>query len=250
MRRQIGPVETFYQLIGQGEPLVLLHGWGCNWQIWHPLIAGLSDNYQLIIPDLPAFGQSADPPLSWNSLEYVEWLVAFLTEVSPDSKFTLIGHSFGGKVATLFAVKYPDRVKRLICIDSAGIPDKLTANQLFKQTLVSLIPARLKTALSPETRAKILGTLGVSSDHSFSTSKQRAILKQVVEENIVEQLTLVKQPTLLIWGENDQDTPPHQAKLWQNAIINSQLLIIPNAGHFPFIDQPQIVLRHILDFIS
>lgn len=242
-------IETFYQKMGQGTPLVLLHGWGCDWQIWHTLISPLSETYQLIIPDMPGFGQSSNPESAWSSMTYVEWLASFLDQVEK-SKVLLVGHSFGGKVAALFAVKYPDKVSKLVLIDSAGIPDRLSVAQSAKQGLISLIPGPLKNSLSSTTRQKILSRLGVSSDHTFSTPTQRIILREVVKENIQEQLTLITQPTLLIWGENDPDTPPHQAKLFQQAIKGSQLVLLPNAGHFSFIDQPQAVLKHLKDFLS
>jgi pimeloyl-ACP methyl ester carboxylesterase len=67
-------VQTHYQQIGTGTPLILLHGWGGSWESWHPIITQLSNDFQLIIPDLPAFGKSAEPLTVWDSADYANWL--------------------------------------------------------------------------------------------------------------------------------------------------------------------------------
>jgi len=250
MKVTVHGIETQYQQMGQGFPLVLLHGWGCDWQIWHTLIAPLSQNYQLIIPDLPAFGTSAAPEKAWTSLEYVNWLKAFLEKVVADQTYVLVGHSFGGKIAALFSVRYAEKVKKLILIASSGLPANLTPLQQLKQTAVELVPSFVKDSLPTALRLRILKRLKVSTDNMLSSQPQRRILQKIIHENIAEQLSLITVPTLLLWGTQDPETPLTQGQNFHRLIKHSQFNTLDKAGHFVFLDDPQWVIAYITNFIA
>lgn len=252
MTKLIGGIETSYQQMGQGQSVVLLHGWGCDWQIWHPIISRFDARYQLIIPDLPAFGQSHVPQQVWSSQGYVAWLATFIKTTVPVGKpYILIGHSFGGKIATLFAAQHRDpQLQKLVVVDASGLPDPLTGQQQFKQLLIKSIPGPLKNLISPERRAAWLKKVGIASDHALANPQQRAILRQIVRENIADQLVGIQAPTLLIWGENDPDTPPHQGRQFAKLISDSKLIVMPEVGHFPFIDDPTTFMQHLQEFIT
>ncbi|MBU0576233.1 alpha/beta fold hydrolase, partial [Patescibacteria group bacterium] len=91
MRTTAFSIDTFYQQIGNGPIIVLLHGWGHNWETWNNLIPFLSSDFQLLIPDLPAFGQSKSPsnPQKWNLEKYVLWLDKFLKQTTNNKKIIL-----------------------------------------------------------------------------------------------------------------------------------------------------------------
>ena len=270
MQKEILGITTSYQDMGKGPVLVFLHGWGCDWQIWYPLVAPLSETYRLILLDLPAFGQSSTPPTPWQSPNYAAWLTATLEELIPREKFVLIGHSFGGKVATYFvadnsvpvastptttkaaaeSTSIRKQLKALVLIDSGGLPAPLSTRQKIQQRIVSLIPAGIKHALSAQLKAVILDKLGAATDHLRSTPAQREILRATIHERVDELLPRVHVPTLLIWGEHDQDTPLKQGHQFSAGIPFAQLTVIPHAKHFPFLDQPQATLQELQSFLA
>lgn len=242
-------IKTQYQQIGQGEPIVMLHGWGCDWQIWSPVIGALSKNHQLILLDLPGFGHSENPPLNWTSADYVAWLKSVLTELQL-KKVILLGHSFGGKISSLFASSHPTFLSKLILVDSSGLPAPLSTKQKLQEKILGLIPSAIKTAVPNSVKKKLLIITNSATDHFNSTSVQRQILKNSIREYIDQELQKISTPTLLIWGETDDATPISQAQTFHQLIANSRLEIVKQAGHFVFVDQPKIFLEKLTEFLS
>jgi len=232
-------VLTNYQKIGHGPVLVLLHGWGCDWQIFSPVIAGLSEQYQLIIPDLPAFGQSHSPTEVWDSAEYVVWLKDFLAQTVDTKPFSLLGHSFGGKLAAMLAAShFPAGLTQIILCSASGLPAPLSPTQQLQQRLLTLIPRVLKAQLSTQFRERLLKMTHSSTDYMYANDMQKKILQRVIHENISQELEKIVTPTLLIWGDVDADTPLVQAKRFSTLIKGSELVVFNGVGHFPFIEQP------------
>lgn len=255
MRAVIDTIDTHYQVMGSGPAVVLLHGWGCDWQIWHPLIQALSTHYQLVIPDLPAFGKSAAPAdlQNWNSARYAKWLEAFLKEsLGNRVAHAVVGHSFGAKVAVSWAANgvHKAALKKLVLIGAAGLPDPLTPRQLAQQRFFSLIPGALKKSLPLRLRQQILQKAGAASDHLNSTPEQRVILQRTVRENLSPLLTTITTPTLLLWGGEDAETPLYQGRKFAEFIPDAKLTVIPGAGHFPFLEQPSTVIQELLSFLK
>lgn len=231
--------KTHYQIIGNGFPLVLLHGWGCDWQIWSPVISQLSEKFQLVIPDLPGFGKSEILDSAWTSNEYVQWLSDFVQETVRKKEFMLLGHSFGGRISALYTAHHQTNLlKHLILVDSAGIPSTLSFSQDFTQNLMRVIPTFIKESLSTEQKVKFLTKFGISTDHLLSNQQQKKILQNTVREDIRPQLEKIKVPTTIIWGGKDQETPIQNAHEFNNLIPKSKLEIFPDADHFPFIQDP------------
>jgi len=237
MQKQIQGVETHYEVMGKGEPLILLHGWGCTWEIWYPIMADLSQKFTLILPDLPGFGQSKLLSDDWNSFHYADWLAKFISEIVGEKQFSLAGHSFGGKIAALYAATTPSRLQQLFLIDSAGIPSQLSAAKKFQEKLLGLIGAPLKMFLPARVQEKILERVG-ADDYMSSSDQQRKIFKHIVKEDISALLPKISAPTTFIWGSNDFDTPLVDGKKMQNLVEGSYFASL-ETGHFPFIEQPQ-----------
>lgn len=238
-------VDTHYEQLGKGQPLVLLHGWGCSWEIWYPVIAQLSKNYCLILPDLPAFGQSTLHSDTWNTHHYAQWLDAFITKVIGNKKFALGGHSFGGKIAAVYAATFqPERLQKLFLIDISGLPVYLPFRKHLQENVLGLIPASLKSLIPQRVRSKIVSRVG-ASDYAAATEQQRAIFKKIIKENIEATVSQIMAPTLLIWGENDADTPLQHAKMYERLIPQARLVVFAGVGHFPFIERPQEFVHNI-----
>lgn len=255
MQVTVNQTSTYYQKIGNhGDYLVLLHGWGHQFETFSSIIPGLSDHFQVIALDLPAFGRSANPqPINgkaWNSNDYVNWLSAFLEQVIPSQSFTLVGHSFGGKIAALFAANHQEqRLKHLILMDASGLPLPLKHKEQFVQSLAQVIPSTLKTYLARTATQKILRQFGIAQDYQQANAAQQAILRRIVREDISTVLGQITVPTDIIWGEHDETTPLSAGKRFTSLIPNAKLHLIAKSGHVPFHDQPQDTLRTILKIL-
>lgn len=250
MRVTINQVETHFQRIGHGEPVVLLHGWGCDWQIWSPVITKLSESHQLFIPDLPAFGSSAAPTEVWDSEEYVKWLTLFVEKTVGDRPFSLVGHSFGGKIAALWAAKHPTNLLKLILVDASGLPDPLPPARRLQKNILGLIPGAVKDLIPKTFRKRLLDATGSATDYFNANPQQRSIFQAIINEQIGAKIAHIQTPTLVIWGVNDLDTPLNQGKAFAALIPQSQLSIFTQSGHFPFVDEATHFIEKVSHFID
>lgn len=255
MRKNIAGVDTHYQIIGHAKKvLILLHGWGCDWQIWAPVIPELSKHFQLIIPDLPAFGQSATPAEVWSSFDYSRWLANFIKDTVGTQPFSLGGHSFGGKIAAVYGAAQSQLstevgLTNLVIIDASGLPLALTPREQLVQSFSQLLPHGIKERLGRPLKAKVLQQLGVASDYQHANDYQQQVLKKIVRENIEEQLAQITTPTLVVWGANDDTTPLEKGRTFANHIPGANLLIMADSGHYPFVDETQKFVREITAFL-
>ncbi len=213
--------EVSYTDKGEGDVLVLLHGWGCSKEIFNAVIERYVDKYRVISVDLPGFGSSEEPKEYEDSNFYVAILNELLLKLEVKDPI-ILGHSFGGKIAMLYASKFD--VSKLILVDSSGIkPDRGVIYYLK----VAIYKALKKFGLR----------LNVgSSDYKSATKKMKGILSKVVNENILKEIENISCETLIIWGENDTTTPIEYAYKIAELVSDSAIVKIPNAYHYPFIE--------------
>lgn len=252
MKLQLLGTTTHYQQIGTGLPLVLLHGWGCDWQIWSPVISPLSEKYQLIIPDLPVLGQSSLPSDDvWDSFQYSTWLNELLNQLIPNTPFILAGHSFGGKIASIYAAEYPSELlKGLIIIDSAGLPVKLSPKEQFTQSLAQLIPQSVKKTVGSKIKKLLLNQLNIATDYQQANEQQQAVLRKIVREDISHELAQISLPSLVVWGKEDQTTPLEKGELFAELLSDATLKVFDKSGHYPFIDESELFVETVNEYIS
>ncbi len=110
---------------GSGAPVLLLHGWGASADLFARTMDGLEGDFDLIAPDFPGFGATEPPPAPWAVSDYMEWTLALMDELGIQ-RASVIGHSFGGRVAIKLAALHPERVAKLVLTGAAGIRPKRT----------------------------------------------------------------------------------------------------------------------------
>lgn len=215
----------YYETFGKGAPVVVLHGWGASGKLARPL-ARLMGEGRFIIPDFYGFGSSPHPDHALRLDDYVDGVREILGKEGV-SRATIIGHSFGGRVAIKLAVNYPELAERLILVNSAGIKPRRGLRYLVRV-------ARYKLA---KKMGKNLDHYG-SSDYRALSSQMKGTFVNVVNEDLTPILKRITCPTLVIAGESDRDVPLYMGKIMKNKIKNSKLAVIQGAGHFSYVDSP------------
>lgn len=231
-------LDINYIIEGEGSPIIVLHGWGCNIETVRLIINILNNRYQIYALDLPGFGSSQEPKDAIDSFEYTEIVKEFMNKMNIH-KATFIGHSFGGKLSIIMASKYPERVDKIVLIDSAGLIPKRGAKyylKVYSFKALRYIYTNLFFWIKDEERIEKFYKKFGSDDYQESSVIMRRVLVKVVNEDLKPILKNIKASTLIIWGENDDATPLFMAKTMEKEIEDSGLVVFKGAGHYSFLD--------------
>lgn len=235
---KIDDVDVFYKTAGTGEKVVLLHGWGGQADSFLPVFNHLSSKYNVYALDFPGFGQSALPGQPWSVGDYTDMLNKFFEALNID-KAHLIGHSFGGRVSIMFSAKHPEKVNKIVLADSAGIIPKRTFKYYYKVYKFKLFKELFLLFTRGKDRQekldKFYSKYG-SKDYRESKGLRETFVK-VVNEDLRGFLPSIKSPTLLIWGDQDKDTPLYFGKIMEKEIPDAGLVVFEGAGHFSYLDR-------------
>ncbi len=223
---------------GTGSNVLLLHGWGANIQTMMPVFNILKNKCRVISLDLPGFGESDNPNEPWNSYNYAEFIKKFIDEINIQD-IILFGHSHGGRVSIILSAKYDNLVKKLILIDSAGLIPKRKLQYYLKVYSFKFFKILYTSFVKGDSKKKKLERFYKkfgSEDYKLSEGVMRQTMVKVINDNLEDLLSEIKVPTLLIWGENDEDTPLYMGKLMEEKIKDSGLIVLKDAGHFSYVD--------------
>lgn len=249
----IDNLEINYKIAGSGPAVLVLHGWGGSSDSWKKVTEILSgEGFQVIVPDLPGFGKSKTPPETWGVLDYTKWVNDF-TDFLNLERFFLIAHSFGGRISIKFAINYPGKIKALILCASAGIKPKpglktkiiYWLSRIGNAVLTPQIFVRLKEGLR-----NIFYIFLRHKDYVKAKGNMREIIKKVLDEDLIDDLSKIKIKTLLVWGEQDKLVPIKYASIFKEKIENSELVILPKVGHSPHLEIPQKLAEVIINFLN
>lgn len=240
------------EVIGDGAPLLLLHGWGASSELFKPLQPLLGDARRLIVPDLPGFGRTPAPAVGWGVSDYAAWTLRLLDRLGV-SRCDVVGHSNGGRIALVLAAKHPDRIGKIVLTASAGIRPSHGLRHRWKvRTYKGLRLASRARVLPGEARrwaARRADQRG-SDDYRASSGVMRETLVRVVNDDLRPLLPTIRGPVLLIWGEHDAETPMSDARVMERLIPDCGLVVFEGAGHFAYLEQPGR-FSHIVDvFLS
>lgn len=243
-------LRLHYKVSGKGEPIILLPGWGANVDYFVKLAEHLSHKFTVYSLDLPGFGLSSAPEEVWGSRQYADLVKRFISELQIANPI-LLGHSFGGKIAIHLVAE--DLAQKIILISSSGIqlPKSLKTKlriYFFKMLKFFARLPIIKSVLAP--KMKLYRKKFGSSDYKNANGIMRSILVKTVHENVLTLLPRIKIPALLIWGDQDCETPVRAGEIMQQGILGSKLKIIADSGHFPFLDNWEQVKQEIDGFLG
>jgi len=248
----INSLRINYKVAGEGQPVLILHGWGGSSSSWTKVQEILANQgYKVICPDLSGFGKTVAPPIPWGIKDYTDFILNFVENLNI-SQFFLLGHSFGGRISIKFAANYPKRLKGLILCSSAGIKPKLG----FK-TRIIFWTAKIGNAIFTSkylSRFKngarnIFYIFFRHKDYAKADGIMKETIKNVLGEDLLPDLAKIKTKTLIIWGEKDKMVPVKYSYIFKENISNSKSEILPKIGHSPHLEVPEKLSKIIISFL-
>ncbi len=244
---------------GRGLPVALVHGFPLDNRIWEGQVAGLSDKYRVIAPDLPGFGKSQPPrPFTMESL--ADSLHAFLTQIRA-LPCALAGLSMGGYMSFAYDCKYPTDLKALILVDTKAegdTPDgKAGRNKMIETARASGSPAiaaammpKMLAPQSQQTRPQLVQQAKEIMEACPPQTIEYALAAMRDRNDYRDCLASIAVPTLIVVGEADAITPPAVAESMNKAIAHSKLVVIKGAGHLSSMEQPEQVNQALRQFLA
>ncbi len=232
-------VRFFYDYAGKGDTVILMHGWGGSSESFKPVFDYLSKSFKVHAFDFPGFGRSGLPPNTWGTEDYGRFFMKFLKTIGIE-RTNIIAHSFGGRVAIWLSANFPEKINKLILIDSAGIKPRRTLKYHIKIAIAKMGKRIFSLSIFGKYGKHLLNTLYRlvgSKDYRQEEGIMRSILVRVVNEDLRGFLPRIIAPTLLIWGENDKDVPLSYAKIMEREIKDAGLVVLKDAGHFSYLDR-------------
>jgi pimeloyl-ACP methyl ester carboxylesterase len=248
---RVNGLETYYQLEGRGAAVVLLHGWGVSHESFAPLVPVLAERYRVLSVDLPGFGWSPPPPQPWGSVEYRDHVTALLDNIGI-GRAAVLGHSFGGRVAIRLAAEQSERVARLVLVASAGLRPRrglLVRARVAGTTLLAGV-SRLPGCGAWGRRLRERWGARVGSRDYRSAGRMRPTLVRLVNEEMEPLLAGIAAPTLILWGDRDQEVARPAMETMQARIPGARLVVFPGVGHFPFAEAPEAFASALLPFLA
>ncbi|MBS1566347.1 MAG: alpha/beta hydrolase [Bacteroidetes bacterium] len=237
MTYEIKQVEKFrYIEEGEGEPLILLHGLFGALSNFEHLIEYFRLRNKVVVPMLPLF----ELDILHTTVGGLEKFVYKFIEAREYKNVHLLGNSLGGHVALLHVLRHPERIKSLILTGSSGLFENGMGDTYPKRGDYEYIKKKTQlTFYDPQTATKEL----VDEVYDIVNSRLKvikiiALAKSAIRNNLGEELSQIKQPTLLIWGNNDTITPPFVGREFNKLIPNSELHFIDKCGHAPMMEVP------------
>ncbi len=246
-------VSTSHSIYGEGQPVVLLHGWGAYSGLIWPLVERFAPlGYRCYVPDMPGFGLTPPPPQAWTVFDYAAWVLAYL-DVNGLEKVHLFGHSFGGRLGLILGAEHPERIIKMALADSAGVrPKSSKSGSLRLKTYKAALNTLRGIGLKPQAeqlRNWYSNRYG-SADYKAVTGVMRETFVKVVNENLLPYAARVQVSTLLFWGDQDMDTPIEQGKLLEQTIPDAGLVVWEGAGHYSYLERAADTARVMDHFFS
>lgn len=247
------------EVIGQGEPLVMLHGWGMHGGIWSDTAAQLAQQFQVHCVDLPGHGASA-PITAFTLDSVVEHLAAQFVQ-----PIAVCCWSLGGQIALHWALCEPEKITRLVLVTSTpcfverddwpfGIPQHIL--QQFAADLEKNHTATLRRFLGLQVRGsegerELLANLRESlfSRGEPDLDSLRGGLQILRDSDLRSVLPQIKQPTLVIAGERDKLSPPEASNYLAQTLPNARVVEIEGAAHAPFMSHRKEFVGHVMEFL-
>jgi len=246
MKVVVDDLMTEYLRTGKnGAPVILmLPGWKAPVADFVKSMKNQESDFDIVALEFPGFGVTETPLRAWTVQNYTDFVAKFIEKVGLKKIYAIVGHSFGGRIMLNGCANGQLNAEKLIFIDSAGVKPKISVRgKILKiiATLARILPGKLRTKV---------GRQFGSDDYNATSGIMRETFKRIVNLDLTPQMRQIKQPSILIWGADDTETPLSDARIFAKEISQAKLEIIENAGHYVFLDQPEKVSKLIGKFLK
>ena len=267
---EVNGERVAYLDVGQGRPVILIHGFGGSMWQWEHQQQPLSVEFRLITPDLIGSGLSTKPEIEYRPEQMLEYFIGFMDALRI-RQATLVGNSMGAGLAIGMALTYPDRVAQLVLVDGlpANVRERLTSPSI-KRALDTAAPSWLasfgnwlfggvmiESVLKEIVHDPALLTPAVIERSNRNRQRPGVIPPLMTvrgtlplwESGFAKRIGDIPHPTLILWGEEDQVFPLPAGEELHRSIKGSALVRIPNAGHIPQWERPDLANRAMIEFL-
>jgi pimeloyl-ACP methyl ester carboxylesterase len=245
-----------YEVVGRrGQPIIFLHSWLGSWRYWLPTMEHVSDRYRTYALDFWGFGESDRHASAFTLSEYVNMLYGFMDQLGLN-KVNLAGHGLGGMVAIRAASEQPERFLKIMIVETPiqgaqvqSVTKPGALSRLLGRSTPTNVWARLIRQLNVD-YPQILSEI-IEDTESLTEELVQRVLASIVETDLRPDLARLELPLLAVYGEKDGIVDnSHTAYLQEDHGHLQQVLKLPRSSHFPFLDQPNIFNRVLLDFLA
>lgn len=260
--------SIYYVEKGQGEPLILIHGFGSSHFTWSRVMDQMSQHYRVIAPDLLGFGYSDKPDVQYNMDLFTRQIVFMMRELKIDSAY-VGGNSMGGRITLHLAYLAPQRVKKMLLLDAAGYDLRDDDNSRPFLLQLATVPCLGEGLSAFQTRGQIRGM----TESAYANPQQ--VTDETVEANyrplampggsraplsllrggfqnppIAHEIPSIEVPALVLWGAEDTWIPLEHGERMHRELPNSELAVLEGVGHVPQEEAPEQTAREMLEFLE
>ena len=248
-----------YEVFGKGKPVILLHGWLGSWGLWQETMAYLGASYRTYALDFWGFGESGKKRETYAVQDFVSLVDQFMEHLGI-ARAPLVGHSMGGTVSLLVAMKYPERVSKVAVAGSPIVGSSLAP--LLKLAGQRPIAFLLFNFMGPfRAWMKYFYSRQICTDPRFPDMMDRDLSRTTLESflrsiaslrqtDLRPSLAQIKVPAMGFYGDQDKVVDPLQWQHMQRGISSAQIELFPKAGHFMMLEEPADFSQKLKDFLD
>jgi pimeloyl-ACP methyl ester carboxylesterase len=250
----IGSKTLAYTKTGQGPAVLIVHGIGGHKEDWAGLAQTLAPKHTVYAVDMLGFGGSSKTGDQITIDEQAAALVALMDEQGVKTA-DVVGNSVGGWVAATLAAGHPDRVRKLVLVDAAGFKAMFEGQppvDFYPQDVAAMSKLLSYVRYAPETHNDAYAETALEASKATGDAQAAAAVGKgmFVSARLEDVADKVAAPTLVIWGAEDKLFPPPVADLVSAHVKGSHKVLIPNASHFPQLDNPELFNRTVAEFLA
>lgn len=247
--------DMHIRVAGQGPALVFCHGFTTTGEFWRNQIGLFSRDHRVVVPDLPGHGRSASPRSRQYTIDaFVDDLALVFDQLCVNDAI-LVGLSMGGTIAQRFALKHGDRLRALVLVGATphGLgPDVAVENVLAAIRRLGVVAAS-QTVIDRSFGSMASAELLAFAREQVAQTPEFVACEAIVSLNAADsrkQLARLALPTLVVCGEEDAITPPAESHALVHGIPGAILQMVPGAGHFPMLEQPEHFNEILREFLA